>query len=107
MGDTNRVLRHLQNKKEVEAIVLLARYLQDLGKSYRIITPYDAQRSELERALQDEDLNWHDKCFNVDSFQGHFLVLTHPEVFITDTEFQATKTTSLSSPWSAPKSPDS
>ena len=73
MGNTNRVLHRLQNKKEVEAIVPLARYLQDMGKSYRIITPYDAQRSELERALQDEDLNWHDKCFNVDSFQGHFL----------------------------------
>src|SRR5260221_5804370 len=86
VGDTNRVLRHLQNKKEVGAIVLLARYLQDLGKSYRIITPYDAQRNELQRALQDEDLNWHDKCFNVDSFQGYSLVLTQPEAFITDME---------------------
>jgi len=84
VGNTNRVLRHLQNKKEVEAIVLLARYLQDEGKSYRIITPYDAQRSELERALEDEDLNWHDKCFNVDSFQGHFLALTQPGSLITD-----------------------
>ncbi|KAH9983329.1 AAA domain-containing protein, partial [Russula compacta] len=36
-----------------------------------IITPYDAQRSKLEKALQGEELNWHDKCFNVDSFQGN------------------------------------
>ena len=77
---------HLQNEKEVEAIVLLARYLQDEGKSYRIITPYDAQRSELERALQAEGLNWHDKCFNVDSFQGHFFFLIQPESLITDME---------------------
>ena len=86
MGNPNRVLCHLQNKKEVEAIVLLARYLQDEGKSYRIITSYDAQRNELERALQAEDLNWHDKCFNVDSFQGYFRVLTQPESLITDME---------------------
>jgi len=59
------------NPKEVKAIVLLARHLQDENKPYRIITPYDAQRSELEHALQDEDLNWEDKCFNVDSFQGN------------------------------------
>lgn len=58
--------------------MLLAQYLQDEGKSYRIITPYDAQRSEIERALQEEDLNWHDKCFNVDSFQGRCLVSNAP-----------------------------
>jgi len=60
-----------QNKKEIEAVLLLAQHLQDEGKSYRIITPYDAQRSEIERALQEEELNWHGKCFNVDSFQGN------------------------------------
>ncbi|KAH9959578.1 P-loop containing nucleoside triphosphate hydrolase protein [Russula dissimulans] len=58
------------NQKEVEAIVLLARHLQEENTSYRIITPYDAQRNKLERALEDEDLKWQDKCFNVDSFQG-------------------------------------
>jgi superfamily I DNA and/or RNA helicase len=52
----------------------LAQYLQEENVQYRIITPYDAQRSLLERALQDKDLDWHDKCFNVDSFQGSCLV---------------------------------
>jgi hypothetical protein len=61
---------YLQNQKEIDAIVPLARYLQDEAIPYRIITPYDAQRSALENALKDEDLDWHDKCFNVDSFQG-------------------------------------
>jgi len=67
-----------QNKKEIEAVLLLAQHLQDEGKSFRIITPYDAQQTELERALKDEDLNWHDKCFTVDSFQGQCIVPTHP-----------------------------
>ena len=62
----------LQNQKEVDAIVPLARHLQDENIPYRIITPYDAQRSALENALRDEDINWHDKCFNVDSFQGQY-----------------------------------
>lgn len=59
------------NEEEVAAIVLLAKHLQDENVSYRIITPYDAQRSALEQALKEEDLNWEDKCFNVDSFQGN------------------------------------
>jgi len=67
-----------QNKKEIEAVLLLAQHLQDEGKSYRIITPYDAQQTELERALKGTDLNWHDKCFTVDSFQGQCLVPTRP-----------------------------
>jgi len=39
------------------------------GKNFCIITPYDAQRSAIERALKVEGLPW-DKVFNVDSFQG-------------------------------------
>jgi superfamily I DNA and/or RNA helicase len=67
----NRVATHnLQNLKEVDAIVLLAEHLQNENISYRIITPYDAQRSALEQALKDEELDWENKCFNVDSFQG-------------------------------------
>ncbi|KAH9972822.1 P-loop containing nucleoside triphosphate hydrolase protein [Lactifluus volemus] len=57
--------------QEVEAIVLLAQHLQDEDIPYRIITPYDAQRSVIEKALESNELNWHDKCFNVDSFQGN------------------------------------
>lgn len=59
------------NENEVNAIVLLAKRLQDENVPFRIITPYDAQRSRLEQALKEEDLNWQDKCFNVDSFQGN------------------------------------
>jgi superfamily I DNA and/or RNA helicase len=62
--------RDLQNLEEVKAIMLLAQHFQDEDISYRIITPYDAQRNALEQALKEEDLNWEDKCFNVDSFQG-------------------------------------
>lgn len=64
--------------------MLIAERLQEEDTPYRIITPYDAQRSALERALKEKELNWHDKCFNVDSFQGSFNrhaypgLLTHP-----------------------------
>jgi regulator of nonsense transcripts 1 len=76
----------LQNPEEVEAVVLLARHLQDQNVSYRIITPYDAQRNEIKRALQRKDLNWQDKCFNVDSFQGLFSIPTRnaPDSLATD-----------------------
>ncbi len=49
----------------------MAQHLQDESKSYRIITPYDAQRNASESDMKDtEGLEWNDKCFNVDSFQG-------------------------------------
>ena len=41
------------------------------GKDYCIITPYDAQRNELEKALKRQKLR-SDNVFNVDSFQGTF-----------------------------------
>ena len=34
------------------------------------INPYDVQRSLMENRSEDEDLNWKDKVFNIDSFQG-------------------------------------
>lgn len=42
------------------------------GLSYRIITPYDAQRGILENALKTSTskIPWEDKVFCVDSFQG-------------------------------------
>ena len=70
----------ISEQERIETVLLLAQHLQDEGKFYRIITPYDAQKNELERALKDADLNWHDKCFNVDSFQGQYLVPTPPIV---------------------------
>jgi regulator of nonsense transcripts 1 len=40
------------------------------GRSYRIITPYDAQRGRIEDALKKEKISWEDRVFCVDSFQG-------------------------------------
>ncbi|KAI0078806.1 hypothetical protein K474DRAFT_1683625 [Panus rudis PR-1116 ss-1] len=59
------------NEAEVQAIVHIARRYHSSGESYRIITPYDAQRNALEKALKAAKLAWEDKCFNVDSFQGN------------------------------------
>lgn len=41
--------------------------------SFRIITPYDAQRSLIENSLKAANLPHANKCFNVDSFQGQFI----------------------------------
>lgn len=49
---------------------LIAAKLESEHKSYRIITPYDAQRNALENSLKLYALTWQNKCFNVDSFQG-------------------------------------
>jgi len=51
-------------------VVAIARHYTKQNKSFRIITPYDAQRSAIEKALKEEKIPWEDKCFNVDSFQG-------------------------------------
>lgn len=48
----------------------VARQYVAKGKDFRIITPYDAQRSLLENVLKSAKLPWEDKVFNVDSFQG-------------------------------------
>jgi hypothetical protein len=47
--------------KEVQAVIHIARRYQEQGKSYRIVTPYDAQRGRLEEALKSAKLNWEDK----------------------------------------------
>jgi hypothetical protein len=51
--------------------VHLARVLQAARRSFRIITPYDAQRARIEDALKAGGLKWEDTVFNVDSFQGN------------------------------------
>jgi superfamily I DNA and/or RNA helicase len=69
-----------QNPLEIQAVVTIARQLENDGKRYRIITPYDAQRNKLEESMKTENLQWEDKCFNVDSFQGLlyiFSLFTH------------------------------
>ncbi|KAF8896425.1 P-loop containing nucleoside triphosphate hydrolase protein [Infundibulicybe gibba] len=60
------------NTREINVVLAVARRLHNADKSYRIITPYDAQRSAIETALKSAapPIPWEDKCFNVDSFQG-------------------------------------
>jgi len=60
-----------KNLREVEVAIEIAKQLTSAGKSFRIITPYDPQRSALENALKDAGLPWEDKCFNIDAFQGN------------------------------------
>lgn len=54
----------------MNVIVKIAQRYQNERKKFRIVTAYDAQRNAIETALKSEHLNWEDKCFNVDSFQG-------------------------------------
>lgn len=61
-----------QNLAECQTILQIAAMLQEKKKHFRIITPYDAQRSLIEEGLKANELEWEDKCFNVDSFQGLF-----------------------------------
>lgn len=61
-----------QNPEEARVVVKLACLYQSKAMSFRIITPYDAQRSLIENSLKGENLQWEDKVFNVDSFQGSF-----------------------------------
>jgi regulator of nonsense transcripts 1 len=60
-----------KNLEECKAIIQLASIFQAQEKDFRIITPYDAQRSLIEDELKEAKLDWGDKCFNVDSFQGN------------------------------------
>ncbi|KAG1841688.1 P-loop containing nucleoside triphosphate hydrolase protein, partial [Suillus subalutaceus] len=55
--------------QEISVVIHLARIYHGQGKQFRIITPYDGQRSTIEKQLELAKLPWEDKCFNVDSFQ--------------------------------------
>ncbi|KAI6038718.1 P-loop containing nucleoside triphosphate hydrolase protein [Pisolithus marmoratus] len=59
------------NPSEARAVVQIAGAYQAKGLDFRIITPYDAQRSLIECELQAANVRHEDKVFNVDSFQGH------------------------------------
>ncbi|KZT73689.1 hypothetical protein DAEQUDRAFT_743114 [Daedalea quercina L-15889] len=59
------------NVAEADAIVVIARKFHAEGKTFRVITPYDAQRNLLEQRLKGARLPWENRCFNVDSFQGN------------------------------------
>lgn len=61
-----------QNTSEQDITIQLAQNLQAAGKKYKIITPYDPQTHGIEKKMQEtEGLDWEDKCFNVDAFQGN------------------------------------
>ncbi|KAJ7067043.1 AAA domain-containing protein [Mycena amicta] len=62
---------NFQNIEESKTILAQAKEYQKRGRSYRILTPYDAQRGLIERGLREADLLWHNKVFCVDSFQGN------------------------------------
>ncbi|KAG6824710.1 hypothetical protein H0H92_006077 [Tricholoma furcatifolium] len=57
------------NLQEIKAVVNIVR-LYYRYRNFCIITPYDAQRSAIERQLKSENLPW-EQVFNVDSFQGN------------------------------------
>jgi superfamily I DNA and/or RNA helicase len=62
-----------KNREEAHVIVKLAQLYKSRNMPFRIITPYDAQRSHIENLLKREKkFPWEDKVFNVDSFQGSF-----------------------------------
>ncbi|KAI9574017.1 P-loop containing nucleoside triphosphate hydrolase protein [Boletus coccyginus] len=62
--------RH-KNHEEAHVVVKLALLYESRGMSFRIITPYYAQRSHIENRLKQEELPWEGKVVNVDSFQGN------------------------------------
>ncbi|KAK0204848.1 P-loop containing nucleoside triphosphate hydrolase protein [Desarmillaria ectypa] len=64
--------RSFINDAEAAIAIQLASYLQEQQMKYKIITPYDGQRNKIQNDMKNIDgLDWQDKCFNVDSFQGN------------------------------------
>jgi len=62
----------IMNLQECEVVLKLAFHLQEQQKDYQIITPYEDQRSTIEDHMRGTPgLDWENKCFNVDSFQGN------------------------------------
>ena len=58
-------------------VLKIAQKLQEQEKNYRIITPYAGQTAHIENSMKEiSELNWADKCFNVDSFQGELSLLS-------------------------------
>jgi len=68
-GEESRMGQSWVNKEEVYTILNLVRHYYKT-KEFCIITPYDAQRTEIQKYLKAEDLPW-EAVYNVDSFQGH------------------------------------
>ncbi|KAG2339333.1 hypothetical protein BDR05DRAFT_977761 [Suillus weaverae] len=74
MGREESVGHSWINQKEISAVIGLARLYETQGKKFKILTPYDAQRTKIEEQLKSAKLLWEDKCFNVDSFQGNLFL---------------------------------
>ncbi|KAI6042877.1 AAA domain-containing protein [Pisolithus marmoratus] len=79
------------NALEARVVVQVATAYQTKGLDFRIITPYDAQRSLIEHELQAVNVRDEDKVFNIDSFQGNeaehiiiSLVRSHKLGFLVD-----------------------
>ncbi|KAJ3570489.1 hypothetical protein NP233_g4369 [Leucocoprinus birnbaumii] len=70
-GQEQRMGKSWINVEQNKIAVALAEKIEFLARPYRIITPYDAQRALIENSLKKAGLNWRDKVFNVDSFQGN------------------------------------
>ncbi|KAI6042876.1 AAA domain-containing protein, partial [Pisolithus marmoratus] len=70
-GQETRSGKSWINPSEARVVAQIASAYQAKGLEFRIITPYDAQRSLIERELQAANACHEDKVFNVDSFQGH------------------------------------
>ncbi|TFK87476.1 hypothetical protein K466DRAFT_490831 [Polyporus arcularius HHB13444] len=85
------------NPTERLAVLKIAEKLQVEGEDYCIITPYDAQRSALEKEMRESGLDWKDKVFNVDSFQGnerdYVIVSLRGMYIVTDWDFVFKKAT--------------
>ena len=89
-----------QNEVEASHILHLARKLQEQDRNYRVITGYEGQRSHIENLMKVEGLEWGDKCFSVDSFQGIFHSLVYDQ--FNSTGSQEMRKTSSSYPLSEP-----
>ena len=75
----NLWLTNDQNEGERDAVIQIARHLQDKQLNYKIISPYDAQRNFIETKMKNspEGVRWENTCFNVDSFQGNIFVASY------------------------------
>ncbi|KIK41901.1 hypothetical protein CY34DRAFT_12738 [Suillus luteus UH-Slu-Lm8-n1] len=62
-GQEQRLGKSWANPKEITVVIHLARIYHRQGKQFRIITPYDGQRSAIERQLELAQLPWEDKIW--------------------------------------------
>ncbi|KAG1750831.1 P-loop containing nucleoside triphosphate hydrolase protein [Suillus lakei] len=62
-GQEQRAGKSWVNQQEISVVIHLARIYHGQGKQFRIITPYDAQRSTIEKQLELAKLPWEDKTW--------------------------------------------